>query len=140
MVSMEEFAERLIQLGARWQSRPLPRRRFDREILMKSILLVLDSGRIYSEREINAELELWNVEVVPAIDTDYVTVRRMLVDYGYLERTADGRAYRVGFPPRPMAFDLEVEDLDVRATVAAYRESHPRRPSSDRAQQVDVSD
>jgi hypothetical protein len=126
MVSFEEFAERLIRLGAGWQLRPLPRRRLDREILMKSILLVLDSGRIYSEPEINAALQLWNVDVAPAIQTDHVTVRRMLVDYGHLERTADGRAYRVGFPPRPRAFDLEVEALDVRATIAAYRESHPR--------------
>jgi hypothetical protein len=131
MVSIEEFAERLIRLGARWQPRPLPRRRFDREILMKSILLVLDSGRIYTEPQINAELQLWNIDVAPAIQTDHVTVRRMLVDYGYLERTPDGSAYRVGFPPKPLAFELEVEDLDVRATIAAYREAHPRPQRQD---------
>ncbi len=41
----------------------------------------------------------------------------MLIGCGYLERTADGRAYRVGFPPGMAVFDLEV---DVRATVVAY--------------------
>jgi hypothetical protein len=56
-----------------------------------------------------------------------VTVRRILVDYGHLERTADGRKYRVGFPPRPVAFDLEIEDIDIRATIAAYRDYSARR-------------
>ena len=80
----------------------------------------------YTEPEINERLRAWNAEVAPAIQTDHVTVRRMLVDYGHLERTADGGAYRVGFPARALAFDLEVEDLDVRATIAAYL-AQPRR-------------
>ena len=54
-----------------------------------------------------------------------MTVRRLLVDHGHLERRADGGTYQVGFPPSPLAFDLEVEDLDVVSTVAAYREAHP---------------
>jgi hypothetical protein len=70
--------------------------------------------------------------VAPAIETDHVTIRRLLIDYGQLERTADGRAYRVGFPPRPLAFDLEIEELDLRATVAAYLE-HQRRRRSERS-------
>ena len=89
---------------------------------MKSILMLLDSGRSYSEQEINVLLEAWNREVAPAIETDHVSVRRMLVDYGHLERTADGVRYRVGFPTSGVVFDLEVEDLDVRATIAAYKD------------------
>ena len=52
----------------------------------------------------------------------------MLVDYGHLERTADGRAYRVGFPARPSAFALDVDEIDVRATIAAYRAYLANRP------------
>ena len=69
-----------------------------------------------------------NREVAPAVETDHVTVRRLLVDWGHLERTADGRRYRVGFPPGGVAFDLEVEDVDPVATVAAYRDQVARRP------------
>jgi hypothetical protein len=126
LISLDEFVERLIKIGADRGPRGLPRRGRDRQILMKSILLTLDSGRTYTEPEINELLRAWNAEVAPAIQTDHVTVRRMLVDYGHLERTADGGAYRVGFPARALAFDLEVEDLDVRATIAAYL-AQPRR-------------
>jgi hypothetical protein len=128
MVSAEEFVERLCRLGADRGPRMFPRSRNDREILFKSIRLLLDSARSYTESEINAELRAWNRDVAPAIETDHVTLRRLLVDYGHLERTADGRAYRIGFPARPSAFALDVDDIDVRATIAAYREYLANRP------------
>ncbi len=128
MISAEEFVERLCRLGADRGPRLFPRSRNDREILFKSIRLLLDSARSYSESEINAELRAWIRDVAPAIEIDHVTLRRYLVDYGHLERPADGRAYRVGFPARPSAFALGVDDIDVRATIAAYREYLAKRP------------
>ena len=130
MIEVEEFVERLCRLGADRGPRNFPRKQRDREILMKSLRMLLDSGRIYSEPEINAAIQAWRSEVAPAIRTDHVTLRRLLVDHGHLERTPDGRAYRVGFPAKPMAFGIEVDDVDVRATIAAYLEqvrSKPRR-------------
>lgn len=126
MVTVEKFVERLCQLCARG-TRGFPRKQLDRQILIKSILMLLDSGRTYSEAEINELLQAWARDVAPAIRCDHVTLRRLLVDYGHLERTADGRTYRVGFPSRPVAFDLEVDDVDVRATIAAYREQERLR-------------
>ncbi len=89
--------------------------------------MLLDGERTYTEAEINAAIQEWNRDVAPAIETDHVTVRRLLVDYGHLERTADGGRYRVGFPPQPVVFDLEIEDIDVRATIAAYLDYSARR-------------
>lgn len=126
MISPEEFVERLCRLGADRGPRRFPRKQRDREILMKSITMRLDSDRSYSEHQINTAIQDWKRDVAPAINTDHVTLRRLLVDYGHLERTADGRTYRVGFPPRPVAFDLEVDDIDVRATIAAYRDYSER--------------
>lgn len=128
MISPEEFVERLCRLGADRGPRRFPRKRRDRQILMKSIVMGLDADRRYTEAEINEALQAWHREVAPAISTDHVTIRRLLVDHGLLERTADGRAYRVGFPPKPVAFDLEVDEIDVRATVAAYLDAVRRRP------------
>jgi hypothetical protein len=127
MISPEEFVERLCRVGADRGPRRFPRKRRDRAILIKSFAMLLDPDRTYTELEVNALLQDWNREVAPAIDSDHVTLRRLLVDYGHLERTADGRAYRLGFPPRPVAFDLEVDDIDVRATIAAYRDHAERR-------------
>jgi hypothetical protein len=122
VIEVEEFVERLCRLGADRGPRNFPRKQRDREILIKSLRMLLDHGRIYSEPDINAAIQAWRSEVAPAISTDHVTLRRLLVDHGHLERTADGRAYRIGFPSKPMAFDVEIDDIDVRATIAAYLE------------------
>jgi hypothetical protein len=127
MISPEEFVERLCRLGADRGPRRFPRKERDRDILIKSIVMLLDSDRAYTERQINVALRAWKRDVAPAIDTDHVTLRRLLVDSRHLERTADGRTYRVGFPTRAVAFDLEVDEIDVRATIAAYRDQAERR-------------
>ena len=128
MISAEEFALRLCRVGADRGPRGFPRQARDRAILIHSIVMGLDSERSYSEREINDALRAWKRDVAPAIETDHVTLRRLLVDAGRLERTPDGARYRVGFPARGVAFDLAVYDLDLRGTVAAYRELQKRRP------------
>ena len=127
MISVEEFVERLCLIGADRGPRRFPRKRKDRHIIMKSILMGMDSASTYTESEVNEIIRDWNLEVAPAIDTDHVTVRRWLVDYGLLERSPDGSTYRVGFPIASVAFDLEVDDIDVRATVAAYLDHQSRR-------------
>ena len=58
MIPAEDFVERLCRVGADRGPRRFPRKMRDREILMKSIVMVLDSSRIYSEGEINAKLRL----------------------------------------------------------------------------------
>lgn len=127
MIEPEEFVERLCRLGADRGPRRFPRKPRDREILMKSFVMGLDSERSYGEAEINDAIREWQRDVVPAIHADHVTVRRLLVDFGHLERTPDGARYRVGFPARPLAFDLEVDQIDVRATIAAYLDHAARR-------------
>lgn len=127
MIEPEEFVERLCRLGARRGPRRFPRKPRDRAILMKSIRMQLDPEANYSEPQLNAALGAWKAEIAPEIDVDLTTLRRLLVDYGELERTPDCARYRVGYPPRPTAFDLEVEWIDLRATVAAYRMGREQR-------------
>jgi len=127
MISLEDFIERLCRLGADRGPRRFPRKQRDRDILMKSIVMLMDSARHYTEPEINELLMEWKHSVAPCIETDYVTVRRLLVDYGKLERTPDGSHYRVGFPLGDPLFDLEVDDIDLRATVAAYIDYQRRK-------------
>ncbi len=136
MITLDEFVDRLCRLGADGASRGFPRNQRDREILMQSVVMQLDSARTYSEPEINAQLKAWSRDVAPSIDVDHVTLRRLLVDYHRLERNADGSVYRVSFPASVVAFDLEIYDLDLRATTAAYRElvlSRRRRGKAERA-------
>jgi hypothetical protein len=130
VIGIEEFVERICRLGSDRGPRRFPRRARDRAILMKSIRMQLDPMADYDEREINALLARWRDEIAPSIDVDHVTLRRLLVDYGELERTRDGARYRLGYPPRPTAFELEIDDLDLRATVTAHRmRPKPPRPA-----------
>jgi len=133
MISLEEFVERLLRLGADRGPRGFPRARRDREILMKSVTLELDEKRTYSEREINAHLKRWKREIAPALETDHVTLRRWLVDYGHLERTRDGKEYRVGFPAKAVVFDTDIYDVDLVGTVAAYTAEQERLAAEKKA-------
>jgi hypothetical protein len=133
VISAAEFVERVLQLGADRGPRGFPRARRDREILLKSVALDLDEKRTYTEREVNEHLKRWQREVAPAIDVDHVSLRRWLVDYGHLERTRDGAAYRLGFPAQSVAFDVEIYDVDLRATVAAYLAEQARKTAERRA-------
>ncbi len=54
--------------------------------ILEEIAQKFDPERQYSEREVNVILE--------DVHEDYVTIRRYLVDYGYLNRTRDGSVYR----------------------------------------------
>lgn len=132
MISVDEFVERICLVGADRGPRRFPRKRRDRQILTRSILMQLDSARLYDEGEINEALRHWKRAVAPAIETDHVTIRRLLVDTGHLERSPDGSVYRVGFPPAAAVFDLEVDDIEVEATIAAYLD-HQERKKSERA-------
>jgi len=127
MVEIEEFVERLCRLGARTGPRRFPRKARDREILMKSFRMQLDPSTDYTESELGDCIEVWKRSIAPEIDIDVTTLRRLLVDYGELERTRDCAFYRVGFPTRPVAFDLEIDELDLPATVEAYRMDQQRR-------------
>ena len=51
----------------------------------------IPADKDFTEREINDILLDWHTFADPA------TLRRELYDYGFLDRSADGRVYRLGF-------------------------------------------
>jgi len=55
-------------------------------VILRRISKEFSAGRDYSEKEVN--------ELLKAIYPDFATLRRALIDYGYLTRTPDGRVYR----------------------------------------------
>jgi len=46
-----------------------------------------ETGRTYSEKEVNAKISAWHTF------GDYFILRRLLVDYGFMARKTDGSAY-----------------------------------------------
>lgn len=58
-----------------------------RVVILRQLVKHFEAGRKYSEKEVNAILE--------QCYSDYVLLRRHLIDYGFMERTPDGSAYWV---------------------------------------------
>lgn len=56
-------------------------------IILKTIAAELDVNKSYSEKELSA--------VLHQIYDDYATLRRYLIEYGFMERSKDGSAYTV---------------------------------------------
>jgi len=128
-VTKEYFNKRLADLCLKSGLQDLPKDMTDRHILLKSALLTIGQpGKSFSEKEINEKLELWSLIVGPVKFLDPVTMRRNLIDYGYLTRSNDGSAYQVAQPgPHMVLFDEAVEGLDVTQVLTAAREEIARR-------------
>lgn len=60
-----------------------------------------EAGKNYTEREVNEVLLSWHTFADPA------TLRRELYDYRFLDRSQDGKTYRLGAnPPSPEELGL----------------------------------
>lgn len=89
---IETLLRNLLQTGA-LQSLPTHPRVLD------TLLAVATGGlvrqRPYAEREVNDVLSAWLESVRATID--HVTLRRRMVDLGFLKRTRDGSRYYLNF-------------------------------------------
>jgi len=126
-ITSEFFSKRLVALCLRSGLGGFPKDALDQRILQKSAALVIGSTGEYSQAEVDAKLRLWLSEVCPIQKMDHVTVRRWLVDSGFLTRQPDGSHYQVPADPAPGLFDPEVDQIDVRAAIQAAREEQERR-------------
>ncbi len=76
--------------------RRLPKKREDAEVLLALSLVDLDPEGIFDETDMNRHLSAWLAEIShEGGAADYVTLRRYLVDLGFLRRASDGLVYRV---------------------------------------------
>ena len=94
-ITRKEFEDRLIALILSGGTPGLPRRLLDRRVLLTTICLELDRRRAYTQREIDERLAWWPHRMGGRFGLDHVTLRRALVDDGYLLRDRAGHEYRV---------------------------------------------
>ena len=128
-ITEEEFQERLQALCLSGGGRGLPRRHRDRHILFRSVAQMLDSGYRYTEQAINEALDSWLADVGHNIELDRVSLRRDLVDAGYLVRDLAGHEYRVLPDGRGVVqFDKSINSVDPSAVLrAAQKQADIRR-------------
>jgi hypothetical protein len=130
-ITASEFEQRVTNLCLGGVGPGLPRKRRDRHILLKAAAMVLGQGSEHTEAGINEVLESWLSSLGPAVRLDHVSLRRYLIDEGYVERDLAGSVYRVrGAEAQPERFECAVESLDSVEMVqraAADREERRRR-------------
>jgi hypothetical protein len=112
-----QFRERFTSLYFGGQD--LPKKPFDRQIVLISAILGLEHGRQYSEGELNGELQKWVISFGKRYNVDHVTLRRYLIDEKYIKRDSAGTAYQLGdLETLPTTFDVTLFNLDLAALIA----------------------
>lgn len=103
---------------------------FERGLLFALVWAGLADG-VWSERQMNAQLQGQLAATASCLDTDHVELRRWLVDAGWLRRDGYGRAYQctesAELPAPDRALAAHLSTLDVQAWTMARRAEHEAR-------------
>jgi len=127
-ISREYFMKRITDLCLKSGLAGFPKDETSLHILLKSAVLMMGQPDQLTEREVNVKLEVWVNEVAQSNNVDRVSLRRELVDRGYLSRSADGSVYQIVRPgPHPELFDESIDQLDISKEIAIAREELARR-------------
>lgn len=122
-ITVAYFKKRLVDLFVRSRQEHLPKKFEDRHILLKSIVLLhLEVGQDYTEREINAAIQGWMMTIGCDMRVDVFSIRRELVDRKYVIRDKRGACYQVlvdGYGNS--LFSPEVDEIDVMDVVVEGR-------------------
>lgn len=65
----------------------IPSKEKKKLIILQQIVQRFEKEQTYTEAQVN--------EVLKMVYVDYVSLRRHLIEYGFMERSADGAVYRV---------------------------------------------
>lgn len=111
-----ELAARFVTLCTRGGTgRDWPRKQRDRWILLRALQARLVSEASLGEREVTARIQDWLLGPGRDFAIDAVSLRRALVDEGFLDRDDYGRAYRVSSRhEHRVRFEDMPPDLDER--------------------------
>lgn len=108
-------------------ARDLPRRAKPFNILLISAILRLDPERVYSEAEINDQLQRWILEFGRNLPLGHVELRRFLVDTGYVARDKAGSSYEARPDSGTFSFDPSLHQMDLVGLLAEARAERAAR-------------
>ena len=81
----DEIVKKFFQEGAKGRLKKFPQKEKQRLVVLREIAKHIQNNCTYDEKELNQILE--------GIYDDYVVIRRYLIEYGFLDRMADGSQY-----------------------------------------------
>lgn len=127
-ITTEQFTKRLGDLCLKSGMSGLPKDESDQHILLKSMTLQFDAAARFSEQQVNEKLAYWCNNFSQIKDLDHVTLRRRLVDAGYLLRSSDGSSYQVALTgPYQPTFEEGILQVEVEAVLQAKKDEIERR-------------
>lgn len=127
-MTREYFIKRMLNLCLRSGLSGLPKEKVNQHILLKSAVLTIGRTGTFTEKEINEKIKYWINHVSQIKNIDHVTLRRRLVDDGYLTRNNDGSSYQISLSgPWRQFFDETIDQLDIAELVRKGREEIARR-------------
>jgi len=105
-------------------------------VILKSAMLLLPRSGSFTEKEINAPLDMWCKDISRVKNMDRASLRRALVDHGYLTRLRDGSSYQIAAPqPKADLFDPAIDEIDLPAAAQSARDEMARRKAEFLAKQ-----
>jgi len=127
-ITSEYFMKRLVDLCLRSGLSGFPKNDVDQHILLKSAAVTLGQPGSFTEKELNEKLEFWVKHIGQIKNIDRITLRRGLVDTGYLTRNKDGSSYQVAQPgQRAVLFDGAIDHMDILEVLTTAREEMARK-------------
>ncbi|MEZ4768794.1 MAG: DUF2087 domain-containing protein [Caldilineales bacterium] len=107
-----------------------PRKPQDRIVFLGALSVFLLKRESYSEPALNGAIAGWLRSFDAATTLDHVTLRRYLVDAGFLLRDEAGLGYSVDRPALTKQFEEPVLSLDVHEIVRQARAEREARKSA----------
>ncbi len=95
MITFRDYRRMLCDYFVRPGPKSFPRSRKTRLLLLWSATRCLELGQPYDEGEIDDAILEWQERIGGPVDIDHVTIRRYLVDMGFLDRNPSGTVYAV---------------------------------------------
>ena len=127
-VSVDYFIKRLIKLCLRSGLSGFPKNDVDQHILLKSVVLTIGLSNTFSEKEIDEKLKYWIKHIGKIKNLDHTTLRRRLIDTGYLTRKSDGSSYQVNLSePQGVRFEASVNGINIQDIITTAQEEIARR-------------
>lgn len=128
LITRDEFTKQIVKLLLRSGLTGFPKSARDQHVLLKSAMLHLGQTGEMSEKEVNKRLIDWVENIARIKAFDHVTLRRALVDAGYLTRSSDGATYKIPpSGPRAWQFEEAIDHIDVLEVLNAAREEMAQR-------------
>lgn len=130
MINVTDFKKGIIKLFAKGKGQDLPKNQKLRDIYFKTAALMLSTGKIISEKEANTILKEWLEGFSKNVELDHVSLRRELVDNGYIERDSANTEYQIKrdsqYKEDLFAADI-VENIDPEEVVESYKKEVKER-------------